>query len=105
MTKVAIIGTGPCGLSMLRAFEHAEKKVKKYQKLYVLRNKKTGVDFGIIVGEQVQINTVTLFTIVCTDICGQMDQKNVWNLLITLLMNTLENLYHHFLLEKFYMTI
>ena len=26
MTKVAIIGTGPCGLSMLRAFEQAEKK-------------------------------------------------------------------------------
>ena len=24
MTKVAIIGTGPCGLSMLRAFEQAE---------------------------------------------------------------------------------
>ena len=28
MTKVAIIGAGPCGLSMLRAFEQAEKKVK-----------------------------------------------------------------------------
>ena len=26
MTKVAIIGAGPCGLSMLRAFEQAEKK-------------------------------------------------------------------------------
>ena len=25
MTKVAIIGAGPCGLSMLRAFELAEK--------------------------------------------------------------------------------
>ena len=29
MTKVAIIGTGPCGLSMLRSFEQAEKKRKK----------------------------------------------------------------------------
>ena len=29
MTKVAIIGTGPCGLSILRAFEHAEKKGEK----------------------------------------------------------------------------
>ena len=29
MTKVAIIGTGPCGLSMLRAFESAEKKGEK----------------------------------------------------------------------------
>ena len=26
MTKIAIIGAGPCGLSMLRAFEHAEQK-------------------------------------------------------------------------------
>ena len=29
MTKVAIIGAGPCGLSMLRAFELAEKKGEK----------------------------------------------------------------------------
>ena len=29
MKKVAIIGTGPCGLSILRAFEHAEKKGEK----------------------------------------------------------------------------
>ncbi len=28
MSKVAIIGTGPCGLSMLRSFEQAEKKGK-----------------------------------------------------------------------------
>jgi len=28
MTKVAIIGAGPCGLSMLRSFELAEKMVK-----------------------------------------------------------------------------
>tara|TARA_B110000495_G_scaffold178412_1_gene171138 strand:- start:912 stop:2249 length:1338 start_codon:yes stop_codon:yes gene_type:complete len=29
MTKVAIIGSGPCGLSMLRAFHQAEKKGEK----------------------------------------------------------------------------
>ena len=29
MTKVAIIGAGPCGLSMLRAFESAEKNGEK----------------------------------------------------------------------------
>ena len=29
MSKVAIIGAGPCGLSMLRAFEQAEKKGEK----------------------------------------------------------------------------
>jgi len=32
MKKIAIIGSGPCGLSMLRAFEHAEKMAKKYPK-------------------------------------------------------------------------
>ena len=29
MAKVAIIGSGPCGLSMLRAFQQAEKKGEK----------------------------------------------------------------------------
>ena len=29
MTKIAIIGAGPCGLSMLRSFEQAEKKGEK----------------------------------------------------------------------------
>ena len=29
MTKIAIIGSGPCGLSMLRAFQQAEKKGEK----------------------------------------------------------------------------
>ncbi len=33
MTKVAIIGAGPCGLSMLRAFEQAENKVSGSVKL------------------------------------------------------------------------
>ena len=29
MTKVAIIGSGPCGLSILRAFEHEANKGSK----------------------------------------------------------------------------
>ena len=29
MTKVAIIGAGPCGLAQLRAFESAQKKNEK----------------------------------------------------------------------------
>ncbi len=32
MSKVAIIGAGPCGLSILRAFEHLENKGEKFQK-------------------------------------------------------------------------
>ena len=29
MSKIGIIGAGPCGLSMLRAFEHLENKGEK----------------------------------------------------------------------------
>jgi trimethylamine monooxygenase len=32
MTKVAIIGSGPCGLSLLRAFQQAEEKGQKFLK-------------------------------------------------------------------------
>ena len=77
MTKVAIIGAGPCGLSMLRSFELAEKNGEKILKLFVLKSKKIGVAYGIIVGEQDLINTGTLYLTVCIDIFGQMDQKNV----------------------------
>ena len=76
MTKVAIIGAGPCGLSALRSFEQAEKKVKRYLKLFVLINKKIGVDYGTIAGEQDLINMVTQCLTVCIDIFGQMVQKN-----------------------------
>ena len=77
MNKIAIIGAGPCGLSMLRAFEHAEKNGEKVPELYVLKNRMIGEDYGTTVGELVLINMVTLFPIVCIDIYGQMDQKNV----------------------------
>ena len=77
MKKVAIIGAGPCGLSILRSFEQAEKKEKKSQKLFVLKNKIIGEVYGIIVGEQGLINMEIQFTTVCTDIFGQMDLKNV----------------------------
>ena len=33
MTKVAIIGSGPCGLSILRSFQQAEEKGKKIPEL------------------------------------------------------------------------
>ena len=77
MTKVAIIGAGPCGLSMLRSFELAEKNGEKSLKLFVLKSKKIGVVYGIIVGEQDLINTGILYLTVCIDIFGQMDQKSV----------------------------
>ena len=77
MTKVAIIGSGPCGLSMLRAFQQAEVKGKKYQKLHAMKNKIHGVVYGIIIGEPELINTVIQFIIACIDICGLMAQRNV----------------------------
>ena len=77
MTKVAIIGAGPCGLSILRAFEHLEKKGEKIPEIICFDNKKIGEGFGIIVGGLVLINMETLFLTVCIGIYGQMDQKNV----------------------------
>mgnify|MGYP001809393372 CR=1 FL=1 len=82
MTKVAIIGTGPCGLSMLRAFEQAEKKGEKIPEVVCFEWSSDVcssdlADFGIIVGEQVQTNMVTQFLTACIDIFGQMVQKNV----------------------------
>ena len=38
MTKVAIIGAGPCGLSMLRAFESAEKNGEKIPEIFCFEN-------------------------------------------------------------------
>ena len=43
MTKVAIIGAGPCGLSMLRSFELAEKNGEKTLKFFVLKSETVGV--------------------------------------------------------------
>jgi len=77
MTKVAIIGAGPCGLSMLRSFEQAEKKNEKIPEIVCFEKQKDWVDYGITVGERVPINMEILYLIVCIDIYGQMDLKNV----------------------------
>ena len=76
MTKVAIIGTGPCGLSMLRAFEQAEKKGEKIPEVVAFEKQSDWGGLWNIVGELAQTNTVIQFLIVCTDIFGQMDLKN-----------------------------
>jgi len=69
MTKVAIIGAGPCGLSMLRSFEQAEKKGEKIPQIVCFDKQEDG--------EQDLINTATRFLIVCIDIFGQMALRNV----------------------------
>ena len=77
MTKVAIIGTGPCGLSMLRSFEQAEKKGEKIPEIVCFEKQEDWEDYGITAGELDLISMVILFLTVCTDIYGQMDQKSV----------------------------
>lgn len=52
--KVGIIGAGPSGLAMLRAFESEQKKKGiQFQKSNVMKNKIIGGECGIIHGEQV----------------------------------------------------
>ena len=76
MTKVAIIGAGPCGLSMLRSFEQAEKKGEKIPEIVCFDNQEDWVAFGIIAGELALISMEILFLTVCIDIFGQMVPKN-----------------------------
>ena len=77
MTKVAIIGTGPCGLSMLRSFEQAEKKGEKIPEIVCFEKQEDGEDYGTTIGELDLINMETPFLTVCIDIFGQMVLKNV----------------------------
>ncbi len=77
MSKVAIIGAGPCGLSILRAFEHLEKKGEKIPEIVCFENKKVGVVYGTTTGELVQISMEILYQTVCIDTYGQMDLKSV----------------------------
>ena len=77
MKKVAIIGTGPCGLSMLRAFEQAEKKGEKIPEIVSFEKQEDWVDCGTTIGELDLINMETLFLTACIDIYGQMVLKNV----------------------------
>ena len=44
MTKVAIIGAGPCGLSALRSFEQAEKKGEKIPEIFCFDNTLTSIE-------------------------------------------------------------
>ena len=58
MTKVAIIGSGPCGLSILRAFQQAEEKGQKIPEIVCFEKQEDWGGLWIV-------------------ICGLMDQKNV----------------------------
>ena len=55
MSKVAIIGAGPCGLSMLRAFEQAEKKGEKIPEV-ICFEKQEPPKHGFRVISQTQMN-------------------------------------------------
>jgi len=103
MTKIAIIGAGPCGLSMLRSFEQAEKKGEKIPEIVCFDKQenwgglwnyswRTGSDqYGDPVPN-------SMYRYLWSN-----GPKSVWSLPIILLMNILANQYHPFHLEKFCM--
>ena len=77
MTKVAIIGAGPCGLSMLRSFELAEKNGEKIPEVVCFEKQD---DWGGLWNYSWRTGSDQygdLYLTVCIDIFGQMDQKNV----------------------------
>ena len=76
MTKVAIIGAGPCGLSMLRSFELAEKNGEKIPEVVCFEKQDDWGGLWNYSWRQDPINTEILYLTVCIDIFGQMDQKN-----------------------------
>ena len=49
MTKVAIIGAGPCGLAQLRAFESAQKKNEKIPEIVCFERQNVGGEIWIYI--------------------------------------------------------
>ena len=94
MNKVAIIGSGPCGLSVMRAFNQAKIKGKKIPEIVCFEKQS---DWGGLD----QISMEIQFQIVCIDTFGLMDQKNVLSLLTILLMSILAKQSRPFPREKF----
>ena len=76
MTKVAIIGSGPCGLSMLNAFQTAKNNGEEIPEIVCFEKQSDWVVYGIIVGGLVQTNMETQFQIVCIAIFGQTDRRS-----------------------------
>ena len=77
MTKVAIIGAGPCGLSILRAFELAEKNGEKIPEIVCFEKQE---DWGGLWNYNWRTGSDQYgdpYTIACTDIFGLMGQKSV----------------------------
>ena len=77
MSKVAIIGAGPCGLSMLRAFEQAEKKGEKIPEVICFEKQEDWGGLWNYSWRTVLISMEIQFQIVCIDIFGLMDPRNV----------------------------
>ena len=71
------MGSGPCGLSMLRAFQQAEVKGEKILEITCYEKQDTWGGLWNYNYEPELINTVIQFIIACIDICGLMAQRNV----------------------------
>ena len=76
MTRIAIVGAGPCGLSQMQAFRSAQANGAEIPEIVCLRNKITGAVYGTIAGGQVQMNMVRHAMAACINIFGRMDQRS-----------------------------
>ena len=76
MTKIALIGTGPCGLSFLRSLHQAEKNGDSIPEVVAFEKQADWCGLWNILGELVQINLVIQYLIVCIDIYGLTVQKS-----------------------------
>ena len=92
MTRVAIIGAGPCGMSLLQAFRTAEKNGDAIPEVVCYEKQS---DWGGL-----WISTVNRCMAACIDTFGQTDRKSAWNSPITALKNILGNPSRRFHQEK-----
>ena len=80
MARVAIIGTGPCGLSQLRAFESAGKKrSRNFPRSSASRSRATGAACGTTPGAPGSTSTASRCTAACTAISGRTARRSAWN--------------------------
>ena len=86
--RVCIIGAGPSGTAVLRAFKSAQEKGASIPEIVCYEKQDDWGGLGTTVGERELGWTVKQSTIPCIDICGAMVQKSVLSLLTTTLKIT-----------------
>ena len=78
--RVAIIGTGPCGLSQLRAFERAGKEGSEASRDRLpSRSRATGAASGTTPGAPGSTNMASPSTAACIGISGRTGRRSAWS--------------------------